>query len=154
MSRIRIRDWLLAIIWLLSIIGLIDFLAADIAVADVASQAVTLAQAGHFHLPATLSLLAGTVQPQLGKLLYRTSEAKAAIGCGTTKLYELINNGMLEARRLGRKTYITAESLERFVASLAPVVTPTMARAKHAKWSGRRRKPRAKQEDSDPGPVE
>jgi hypothetical protein len=31
------------------------------------------------------------------KLLYRTSEAKAALGVGTTKLYEVINNGTLDA---------------------------------------------------------
>jgi excisionase family DNA binding protein len=65
------------------------------------------------------------------KLLYRTSEAKAALGCGTTRLYELINNGTLEARRFGKRTYITADSLEAFVASLKPVVTPTMAKAQH-----------------------
>jgi excisionase family DNA binding protein len=47
------------------------------------------------------------------KHLYRTSEAKAALGVGTTKLYELINNGMLDARRFGRRTYITGASIGR-----------------------------------------
>lgn len=89
----------------------------------------------------------------MSKFLYRTSEAKAALGCGTTRLYELINNGTLEARRLGRRTYITAESLEAFVAKLPPVVTPTMAKAAHDKWSGQR-KPRAKAEEGEPGAVE
>jgi excisionase family DNA binding protein len=60
------------------------------------------------------------------KLLYRTSEAKAALGVGTTKLYELINNGMLDARRFGRRTYITAESLEAFVEALKRAITPTI----------------------------
>jgi hypothetical protein len=87
------------------------------------------------------------------KFLYRTSEAKAAIGCGTTRLYELINNGTLEARRLGRRTYIIAESLEAFVASLAPVVTPTMAKEEHEKWS-RPRRPRAKPQEGGPGAAE
>jgi|HubBroStandDraft_6_1064221.scaffolds.fasta_scaffold92834_5 excisionase family DNA binding protein len=63
------------------------------------------------------------------KLLYGTREAKAALGCGTSKLYELINNGTLDARRFGKLTYITAESLEAFVASLPRVETPTMAKA-------------------------
>jgi excisionase family DNA binding protein len=63
------------------------------------------------------------------KLLYRTSEAKAALGCGTSKLYNLINNGKLDARRFGRQTFITAESLEAFVANLPRAVTPTMAKA-------------------------
>ena len=84
------------------------------------------------------------------KLLYRTREAKTAIGCGTTTLYDLINKGLLEARRLGHRTYITAESLEAFVASLKPVVTPTMAKAEHDRWSGHRR-PRGKPLKEEPG---
>jgi excisionase family DNA binding protein len=86
------------------------------------------------------------------KFLYRTSEAKAALGCGNTKLYRLINNGTLDARRFGKRTYITAESLEAFVASLKPIVTPTMAKAEHEKWSGHRR-PRAKPGEEEPGAV-
>lgn len=86
-------------------------------------------------------------------MLYSTAEAKAAIGCGTTKLYELVNAGTLDARRLGRMTFITADSLEQFIASLAPVETPTMARAKHARWSGQR-KPRARTQEDNPGTVE
>jgi excisionase family DNA binding protein len=86
------------------------------------------------------------------KFLFRTSEAKAALGVGTTRLYELINNGTLEARRLGSRTYVTAESLEAFVASLPAVVTPTMAKAEHERWAGRRR-PRARPEDDEPGAV-
>ena len=85
------------------------------------------------------------------KLLYKTSEAKAAIGCGNTKLYHLVNEGLLEARRLGRKTYITAESLEALVASLPRVVTPTMAKAEHDRWSGH---PRPKPQDDEPGAPE
>jgi hypothetical protein len=82
------------------------------------------------------------VQAMLGlsspsKFLYRTSEAKAAIGCGTSKLYSLINSGVLEARRFGHRTYITGASLEAFVASLPRVVTPTMAKAGPGRWSGR-----------------
>jgi excisionase family DNA binding protein len=73
----------------------------------------------------------------MNKYLYRTSEAKTALGVGTQRLYDLINNGTLDARRLGRRTYITADSIEAFVASLPPVVTPTMAKAEHNRWSGR-----------------
>ncbi len=65
----------------------------------------------------------------MNKLLYRASEARAAIGCGVTKFYELVNNGALDARRFGRRTYITGASLARFVETLKPVVTPTMAKA-------------------------
>ena len=45
-------------------------------------------------------LLAGIAQPkpcQAPTLLYKTGEAMAAIGCGNTKFYELINDG--DARR-------------------------------------------------------
>lgn len=47
-------------------------------------------------------------------------DACAAIGVGRTKLYSLINDGQLEARALGGRTVIPAESLERLVASLPP----------------------------------
>jgi hypothetical protein len=94
-----------------------------------------------------------SVTATVNKLLYRTSEARTALGCGTTRLYELINNGTLEARRLGHRTYITAESLEAFVSSLPPVVTPTMAKTEHDRWSGHRR-PRPKPREDEPGPAE
>ena len=68
------------------------------------------------------------------KLLYPAREARAAIGCGNQKFYNLINNGTLDARRFGKRTYITGESLERFVASLPEVITPTKARIDHARW--------------------
>ena len=42
-------------------------------------------------------------------------------GCGRTKLYGLIANGQLDARKLGRRTLITDESLRRFLASLPRV---------------------------------
>jgi hypothetical protein len=91
-----------------------------------------------------------SVTAAVGKFLYRTSEAKTALGCGTTTLYDLINRGILEARRLGHRTYITAASLEAFVSSLPPVVTPTMAKTEHDRWSGHRR-PRPKPQDHEPG---
>ena len=52
------------------------------------------------------------------KLLYRTSEAKAALGVGTTTLYRWINEGRLDARKMGRRTYITGDSIEALVESL------------------------------------
>lgn len=60
------------------------------------------------------------------KLLYRVDEARAAIGCGLTKLYELLASGELEAKRLGRRTLITSESLLRYVESLPAHTTPGM----------------------------
>jgi hypothetical protein len=76
------------------------------------------------------------------KMLYSTAEVRAALGCGHNKLYTLINNGTLDARRFGKRTYITAESLERLVASLKPVITPTMARRSKVR-------PRHKEDSAD-----
>jgi hypothetical protein len=94
------------------------------------------------------------------KILYTTREARDAIGCGVTRLYEHINAGRLDARRFGRRTFITSESLHAFVASLAPAVTPSMAKrlapmaadakAAHAKWTGQR-KPRVKSPEGEAG---
>jgi hypothetical protein len=65
------------------------------------------------------------------------NEAKAALGIGTSKLYDLINNGTLDARRFGKRTYVTAESIEQFIAALPPAMTPTRAKIEHDRWSGR-----------------
>lgn len=51
-------------------------------------------------------------------LLVPRAEAFAAIGVGTTKGYELVNEGKLVARKLGSRTMITAASLHQFVESL------------------------------------
>jgi hypothetical protein len=74
------------------------------------------------------------------KLLYPTREVKATLGLGTTRLYQLLNAGELKAVRLGHRTYITAASLEAFVGSLKPVLTPTMVRS---------RRPRANPQQED-----
>ena len=42
--------------------------------------------------------------------------AKAAIGCGTTKLYELLNAGELESYSIGRARRITTASIKAYVA--------------------------------------
>jgi hypothetical protein len=75
--------------------------------------------------------------PQTNKLqrLYRSREAMAMLGCGHSKFYDLINSGTLDARRFGARTFITSESIEKFIASLPPVVTPTIARAGRHWWA-------------------
>ena len=52
------------------------------------------------------------------KLAYRVEEAKHLIGTGTTKLYQLIGTGALDARKIGTSTVITGESLRAYVANL------------------------------------
>ncbi len=51
------------------------------------------------------------------------NETKRLTSLGHTKVYELIGNGTLDARKLGSKTLITGESLMAFVAGLpaAPI---------------------------------
>jgi hypothetical protein len=52
------------------------------------------------------------------RLLYTIEETKAETGQGRTKIYELIGDGILDARKIGKSTRITGESIERFVESL------------------------------------
>jgi excisionase family DNA binding protein len=51
-------------------------------------------------------------------LAYRIPDAGRITGLGNTKLYELIGQGVLDARKAGSRTLITAESLNRYIASL------------------------------------
>lgn len=53
------------------------------------------------------------------------SEARLALGCGTTKLYELIANGSLEAVKLGRHTRIRESAVVAFQDSLPRAVITT-----------------------------
>jgi hypothetical protein len=48
-------------------------------------------------------------------------ETCALIKCQTTKLHALINEGVLDARKLGGKTLITGESIARLIAGLPSV---------------------------------
>lgn len=46
------------------------------------------------------------------KLAYSISEAAAAISIGRSKIYELIAEGRIEIRKIGKRTVIPAASLE------------------------------------------
>jgi hypothetical protein len=52
------------------------------------------------------------------KLLYSIEDTKAEIHQGKTKVYELIGAGILDARKAGKSTRVTGESIERYVESL------------------------------------
>ncbi len=45
------------------------------------------------------------------KLAYSISEAAAAISIGRSKIYELIAEGRIEVRKIGKRTVIPAASL-------------------------------------------
>ena len=51
-------------------------------------------------------------------LAYRLDDAKRLIGCGTTRIYELIGAGALDARKAGNRTLVTAASLRQYVDNL------------------------------------
>jgi len=51
-------------------------------------------------------------------MLYRVDEAKRMLGLGTTKVYELIAQNVLDARKAGTRTLITGESLRAYAISL------------------------------------
>jgi hypothetical protein len=54
------------------------------------------------------------------KFVYHIAEACVVSGLGRTRLYEEIACGRLDARKLGSKTVITAESLRKYTESLPP----------------------------------
>lgn len=56
-------------------------------------------------------------------LIVPFSKACALTGCGKTKGFENINNGLWRARKQGSRTMIETASLREYVASL-PAVTP------------------------------
>jgi excisionase family DNA binding protein len=53
-----------------------------------------------------------------GRALYSPRETEAILGISHASLYRLIAAGRLDARKLGSKTLITAESVERLIAEL------------------------------------
>ena len=50
------------------------------------------------------------------KLAFTIAEACHAVGISRSKLYELIGDGRVEARKIGSRTIIPAESLKALVA--------------------------------------
>lgn len=52
------------------------------------------------------------------KLALSPAEAALAIGLGRSKLYELIKNGVIIAKKSGGRTIITVAELRRFVDAL------------------------------------
>ncbi|WP_424135143.1 helix-turn-helix domain-containing protein [Roseomonas chloroacetimidivorans] len=60
------------------------------------------------------------------KLAFTIPEAVSSSGIGRTKLYALIKEGQLEARKLGNRTLIPAPSLQALVDGL-PSIPKTAA---------------------------
>jgi Helix-turn-helix domain len=54
------------------------------------------------------------------RALYSPRETEAVLGMSHASLYRLIAAAKLDARKLGNKTLITAESIARLIAELPP----------------------------------
>jgi len=73
-------------------------------------------------------------QPSTGlghiKFGFNIRSACDALGCGRTKIYQLIGDGRLDAKKLDGITIVTAESMARLVESLPKADIRTGQRAK------------------------
>ena len=57
----------------------------------------------------------------MGIIVVSINEAARALGLGRTSIYALINEGRLEARKLGRRTLVTTESIRALIEGAAIV---------------------------------
>jgi excisionase family DNA binding protein len=57
--------------------------------------------------------------------LFSVNGTTQQIPHGRTRIYELINEGELEAVKSGKRTFITAESIDRYIAKLKRVQPKT-----------------------------
>lgn len=56
--------------------------------------------------------------PATSGRLVELGNAKAELHVGATKLHQLINDGQLTRVRIGRRSFVTRESLDSFIDSL------------------------------------
>ena len=54
----------------------------------------------------------------LGRALYTPRDTERILSISHAQLYRLIGRGQLDARKIGRGTYITAQSIEEFLKTL------------------------------------
>jgi Helix-turn-helix domain len=73
---------------------------------DGPTMSISSCGLGHDHLPA--------------RALYTPRETQRILSISHAQLYRLIGRGQLDARKIGRGTYITAQSIDRFLGDLAP----------------------------------
>ena len=58
------------------------------------------------------------MQDTTPRLLYPVLETSGRLGIGRTTVYALIKAHKLDARKIGRRTLITSESIDRYVEEL------------------------------------
>lgn len=69
----------------------------------------------------SIALLAAACASMPARALYSPKETEAILNVSHATCYRLIAAGKLDARKLGGKTLITAESIDRLVAELPKV---------------------------------
>jgi hypothetical protein len=72
-------------------------------------------------MPIPSLALAGTSLSIPPRALYSPRETESILGISHASLYRLIGAGRLDARKLGGKTLITADSIERLVSEMPKV---------------------------------
>ena len=68
-----------------------------------------------------MQIPAFTARSALARALYSPQETEALLSVSHAQLYRLIGAGRLDARKIGSRTRITAESIEAFLASLPKI---------------------------------
>lgn len=63
-------------------------------------------------------MVTNEISESFSKRALSVDEVNRLTGLGRTKIYELMNAGVLPARKLGRKTLILGSDLENFLAGL------------------------------------
>ena len=61
------------------------------------------------------------------RLAFSVAEAAVEAGVGRDHIYGAIRDGRLEARKLGRRTLITYDALQKFLNGLPPLQLPPAA---------------------------
>jgi hypothetical protein len=119
-------------------------------------EALVIARADAFleRLAASVGERLRAISTQRPRMLFKLKEAAQAIGCGHSKIYELINSGVLDVRRLAKRSYITAASLEHFIEALPVAKTPTLLKSEHDRCGGSIKLPRERLPHAQtPAPV-
>ena len=57
----------------------------------------------------------------VARALYSPKETEVLLSISHAQLYRLINNDRLDARKIGSRTYVTAESIQNFLGSLPKI---------------------------------
>ena len=80
---------------------------------------------------------------EFGPRLYSITEVKARLGIGNTTVYQEISAGRLVALKIGARTLVTAESLERYIEGLPRADVTMKLPPRYAAVAPQNRKPSA-----------